>query len=88
MGRDKGRLFVIVGLVSGNYVQIADGTTHRMADPKLKNAKHLILLEQVDQGIASRLKTGPAVADHHIVTALRVYRPQTRREGVLIDGQR
>lgn len=87
LGRDKGRLFIIVRLVSGNYVYIADGSTHRMADPKLKNEKHLILLKQVDQGIASRLKAGLAVADHQIVTALRVYRPQTRREGMLIDGQ-
>ena len=57
-----------------------------MSDPKLKNKKHLILLDQIDQDIASRLTKGLAVTDQQLVTALRVYRPQRRKEGMLIDG--
>jgi large subunit ribosomal protein L14e len=86
MGRDKGKLFIVVRLVGGNYVYIADGSTHKMSDPKLKNKKHLILLDQIDQDIASRLTKGLAVTDQQLVTALRVYRPQRRKEGMLIDG--
>ena len=86
LGRDKGRLFIVVDLVGERHAYIADGSTHKISSPKLKSKKHLILLQQVDEDIASRLRAGLAVADHQLVTALRVYRPQTRREGLLIDG--
>ena len=64
MGRDKGKLFIVVRLVGGNYVYIADGSTHKMSDPKLKNKKHLILLDQIvghcieaDEGLQSPISS-------------------------------
>ncbi|HAI86270.1 MAG TPA: RNA-binding protein [Firmicutes bacterium] len=80
MGRDKGRLYVVVGLSESRYAYIADGVTHRMSSPKRKNRAHLIVLEQVDEGAKSRLASGLPLSDTQLVTALRAYRPHERKE--------
>lgn len=81
MGRDKGRLFVIVGLEENGYACIADGDTHKVSEPKRKNVKHLIVTRQVDEDIRTALEAGNSVTDEQLVTALRVYRPQDGKEG-------
>ena len=40
-GRDKGRLFAVVGVVDENYVLIADGKLRRLEEPKRKKVKHI-----------------------------------------------
>ncbi len=81
MGRDRGRLFVVVGREGDGYVYIADGATHKLGKAKRKNVKHLILTEQVDEDIRAALEAGNSVTDEQLVTAWRVYRPQERKEG-------
>lgn len=81
MGRDKGRLFVVVGLDGNGYACIADGDTHKVGRPKRKNVKHLIVTRQVDEDIRTALAAGNSVTDEQLVTALRVYRPQDGKEG-------
>lgn len=45
MGREAGRIFVIVGgSPADERVYIADGSHRRLADPKLKSQKHLTVL--------------------------------------------
>ena len=80
MGRDKGRLYIVVGLSEDRYAYIADGVTHKVSSPKRKNKAHLIALEQVDEGVRSRLASGLPLSDTQVVTALRVYRPHQRKE--------
>ena len=80
MGRDKGRLYIVVGLSGDRYAYIADGVTHRVSSPKRKNKAHLIALDQVDEGVRSRLASGLPLTDTQVVTALRVYRPHQRKE--------
>ncbi len=80
MGRDKGRLYVVVGLLGDRYAYIADGVTHRVSSPKRKNRTHLIALEQVDEDVRSRLSSGLPLSDTEVVAALRVYRPHQRKE--------
>lgn len=81
MGRDKGRLFVVVGLEENGYACIADGDTHKVSEPKRKNVKHLIVTRQLDEDIRTALEAGNSVTDEQLVTALRVYRPQDGKEG-------
>ena len=40
-GRDKGRFFIVVEIVDGNYVRIADGEYRPQENAKLKKIKHL-----------------------------------------------
>jgi len=80
MGRDKGRLYIVVGLSEDRYAYIADGVTHKVSSPKRKNKAHLISLDQVDEGVRPRLATGLPLTDTQVVTALRVFRPHQRKE--------
>ena len=40
-GRDKGNCFLILEQVSEDIVMIADGTHHKLENPKKKKTKHL-----------------------------------------------
>lgn len=40
-GRDCEKLFMVVGLVSEDYVHIANGTLRKLEKPKKKKVKHL-----------------------------------------------
>lgn len=40
-GRDKGRLFIVMGIVSEDYVLLADGDLRKAENLKKKNIKHL-----------------------------------------------
>ena len=42
-GRDKGGLFMVVAVVDGMFVKIANGGTRPVKRPKLKKIKHLKL---------------------------------------------
>ena len=40
-GRDRGRSFIVIERMNGDYVFLADGRTHRLSAPKKKKIKHL-----------------------------------------------
>lgn len=54
-GHDKGRLFVVVGIVDDSHVLICDGRLRPLNKPKIKKLKHLspIAAEcmQLDNGV-------------------------------------
>ncbi len=70
-GRDKGRLFVITGIIDGQYVYIADGDLRILDRPKKKKLRHLRLRPEVLQPIAEKLKGSLKVFDAEIRSALR-----------------
>jgi len=40
-GRDKGRLFLVVGVFDGEHLLIADGDLRKLEKPKKKKLRHL-----------------------------------------------
>ena len=40
-GRDKGRCFMVIGIIDDNHIAIADGVTHKVEKPKKKKLKHI-----------------------------------------------
>ncbi|MBO8136863.1 MAG: RNA-binding protein [Desulfotomaculum sp.] len=40
-GRDKGKIYVVIGTAEENRVWVADGRTRTVDKPKKKNVKHL-----------------------------------------------
>ena len=52
-GRDKGRLYLIVG-IEGEKLLLADGKYREAANPKTKNKKHVRLQPVFHAGIAGR----------------------------------
>ena len=43
-GRDKGRVFMIIGTPEENFVLLSDGSLRRLEEPKRKKLKHIKLL--------------------------------------------
>lgn len=69
-GREKGNLFIIVGIISKDYVLIADGEKRRLASPKKKKIKHLDFRPEVMELIANKILEGKKVFDAEIKSAL------------------
>lgn len=41
-GRDKGKYFIIIGIIDAEYVYISDGDLRKIEKPKKKKIKHLV----------------------------------------------
>ena len=70
-GRDKGRYFVIIGIIDAQYVYTADGDLRKLDHPKKKKLRHLKLCPEVLESIAAKLKEETKVFDAEIRSALR-----------------
>jgi len=70
-GRDKGNTYLVVGLKVPNGVWLADGRKRRIAKPKMKNIRHISVLELIDKSVAEKLTVGAKVTDEDIRQALR-----------------
>lgn len=44
-GRDRKRLFAVVGVLDEDFVLLADGALRRLASPKRKRLKHLRFID-------------------------------------------
>lgn len=70
-GHDSGDYFVIVEIVDGEYVKIADGKTRTLAKPKLKKVKHLKLIGIELSELADKIESGAIIHDKTVKTALK-----------------
>jgi len=69
-GRDNGGLFLVVEVVSEQFVKIADGKTRPIKRPKLKKVKHIRMTGKRLDGIAGKLVAKKAVGDKVLAKAL------------------
>jgi len=69
-GREKGHLFLIVGIISEDYVLIADGDKRKLSAPKKKKLRHLDFKPEVMAGIANKILEEKKVFDAEIKSAL------------------
>ncbi len=70
-GRDNGGHFIIVKVVSDDYVLIADGDKRRLNSPKKKKIKHLHFLPDVFEQIGKKFEENKKVFDAEVVSALK-----------------
>ena len=68
-GRDAGDRYVVVGVVEGDTVLVADGRKRAVDRPKRKNVKHLVVHGPA-HGIADRLRNGQQVTDEDLRATL------------------
>ena len=76
-GHDRGRRFLVVGLVDERHVLIADGDTRKLNHPKKKQRKHLDAEPTLAAEAADAVRAGLNTADSAIRKALRATAPQT-----------
>lgn len=62
-GRDKGRFFIVVGVLSEEYVYISDGSLRFVEKPKKKKVKHLVFTNVVADEIKSELLADKSVSN-------------------------
>lgn len=60
-GRDKGKAFVIVGILDENYVYISNGEIRPTDKPKKKKIKHLNFTNEIAEDIKSMILSGEKV---------------------------
>ena len=71
-GRDANRYFTVVQVVDEKYVYIADGSSRRLANPKLKKIKHLDVMPQLLEGIADKINNDQKVFDAELKKAINI----------------
>jgi len=76
-GRDKGRYFIVCGILEKDYVLIADGALRKLKAPKKKKLKHLTLTYDRLEAIGTKLVQGKKVFDTELKGALRIYNEKT-----------
>ena len=69
-GRDRGRLFLVVGEVDDDFVMVANGALRKMDRQKKKRRKHLKPTGRVEEELRRRLSEGKPVEDHELRTWL------------------
>lgn len=60
-GRDKGSLFLVVGIADEEHVYIADGARRKVEAPKRKKNKHLQKYNAVSDVVKKMLKNGEKI---------------------------
>lgn len=70
-GRDKGRYFIVVGLIDDNYVLVADGDLRKIQSPKKKKIKHLVFHDKYAENIVEQLKNNQRITDSDLKKTLQ-----------------
>lgn len=65
-GRDKGKYFVVVGVVDEDHVWIANGTTRTVDKPKKKKLKHLEVKPHFMVELKEKIVKGHKIFDGEI----------------------
>ncbi len=77
-GRDKGMLFLVVGISEDGFLLLADGKLRRTELPKKKKLKHVEFVSQVNGSIKEQLLAGLKVANADIRKYLLEYMSITK----------
>ncbi len=71
-GRDKDRIFIIVGVIDANYVYISDGDLRKIEKPKKKRIKHLVFNDIMAEEIRELIINEKTVSNSKIRKFLQV----------------
>jgi ribosomal protein L14E/L6E/L27E len=79
-GRDKGRVFVISGILDEQYVLVCDGDLRKLSSPKKKKVKHLVIYNTVLTEFAYKLQGNENLDDAYVRRVLSPYNASTEME--------
>jgi len=69
-GRDKGKLFVIVGFAGEDLMLVCDGKLRLVENPKKKKMKHLRFTDKSLDEIGDNLRSGQKLVNAHVRKAI------------------
>lgn len=55
LGRDKGKVYLVIGATDSNRLLVADGKVRELKNPKKKNIKHLQRVSATSEEIAKKI---------------------------------
>jgi large subunit ribosomal protein L14e len=70
-GRDKGKYFIVVGIVDKEYVLLADGDLRKLSNPKKKKVKHLVIHDVFEETIKIRIEENIPFNDSELKKCLQ-----------------
>ena len=76
-GRDKGKLFVVLG-VEGDLLLLADGKSRRVEAPKRKKRRHVLFVASEVTRLSEKIKCEEKVTNSELRRTLAVYRDEVQ----------
>lgn len=70
-GRDKGKLFFVIGFAGEECIFLADGDYRRINNPKKKKLKHISHFSSIKTKVADKLISGDKITDAELRKAIR-----------------
>ncbi len=71
-GRDKGKYFIVIGIIDVEYVYISDGDLRKIEKPKKKKIKHLVFTNIVAEEIRDTILSDGKISNSKIRRFLQV----------------
>ena len=72
-GHDIGQLYIVVG-ESASQVHLSDGRLKPVESPKIKNRKHVVILnKKTDPSLRDKIISGDKAANEAIKRAIKLY---------------
>lgn len=65
-GRDKGNIFLVLSVVDDKHVLIVDGSKRKLASPKKKQVKHLIIYNRILPELKSKIDNNIKINNAYI----------------------
>lgn len=62
-GRDKDKLFIVIGIVDEQYVLISDGDLRKIDKPKKKKVKHLGKYNIISEDVKNKIENNEKVSN-------------------------
>lgn len=72
-GRDKGKLFVVLG-VEGEYLLLADGKSRKVESPKRKKRRHVLFVAEDESRLSEKIKGEERITNSELRRTLAAYR--------------
>lgn len=73
-GRDKGRIFLVIGIIDKDNVFIVDGDLRKLDKPKKKKIKHLIVFNTILDELKYKLDNNIKVNNAYIRKLLEPFK--------------
>ncbi len=73
-GRDKGKIFVVIGILDDKYVNIVDGDLRKLNNLKKKKIKHLAVYNTVLTQLQDKIDNNIKINNAYIRKLLATYK--------------